>query len=90
VFSFIRKRLSKNYRSTAYDAAEQRTALHDCDSAFAQSNEHADDCALTPAQDRVLMPASERTIGMSPWVKRCQANDLPTFDRHNGAHAYRR
>ncbi len=25
---------------------------------------------------------------VSPWVKRAQANDLPTFDRHNGASAY--
>lgn len=24
----------------------------------------------------------------SPWVKRSQANDLPTFDRHNGAFAF--
>jgi hypothetical protein len=31
-----------------------------------------------------------KRVSDSPWVQRAEDNDLPTFDRHNGADAYRR
>ena len=35
------------------------------------------------AREATLFPAPA-----SPWVRRAQMRDLPTFDRHNGAFAY--
>lgn len=44
---------------------------------------HAPECEATPEQDRVLLPESERTIGQSPWVKRCL--DYAQFPQARGS-----
>lgn len=44
-----------------------------------------------PLPEFVAQTAEERHIGLlfSPWVKRAQQDDLPTFCTHQGAYAYR-